>query len=174
MQHTYRNMYMHVLSMHRMCMIVRILYRKCILFVVYVRIYTCIIMYILLLYIYTQYVYSIHATQHHATIRKQCINYTHKKDRNKQNITKHLLFLQLVWTCLNPVDMFESSCGMAPAPCLARPQRGDVSRWIQDGDCLRGNCMSDSASPAMKNHENDWTYWTFTIWSILKLPFESI
>ena len=45
MQHTYRNMYMHVLSMHRMCMIVRILYRKCILFVVYVRIYICIYIY---------------------------------------------------------------------------------------------------------------------------------
>ena len=92
MQHTYRNMYMHVLSMHRMCMIVRILYRKCILFVVYVRIYIYIIVYI---YIYT---IRIQYTRNHTQTMYQL--YTQKKaGTNKHNKT---LFVPSA--CLN---MFE-------------------------------------------------------------------
>ena len=83
------------------------------------------------IYIYTYTIrIRIQYTRNHMQTMYQL--YTQKRPEQTKQLL-FLQFLQLVWSHLNPVDprIFLLQ------PCLARPQRGDVSRWIQDGDCLR-------------------------------------
>jgi hypothetical protein len=95
------------------------------------------------IYIHNTYTYTVY-TQPYANN----VSTIHTK---KTGTNKTIVVPSVPSACLNPFEPCRPKNLLAALqPCLARPQRGDVSRWIQDGDCLRSWEHLGTALPAMK------------------------